>query len=88
MRQKRVKRLERPKKESLNDLLDNIAFYNTVFEFGPPRKQDLIRYYTSNWMFYKRKMDLAKSETKKVGYEKKYNYFWNIYCSLFPCTSV
>ena len=74
----------RQKKENLTDLLDNINYYTNIVNLGNPPLSILTRYYLSNWQFYKRKKENAKTEKRKIKYGGKAQVFWNNYNALFP----
>jgi hypothetical protein len=67
----------------LSDLEENVKHYSKALEFGPPKRRALKEYLISNWQFYKRKTEDAKTEIIRLKHEGKMNNYWKSYDSLF-----
>ena len=69
-------------KESLKNLLDNVEYYLGLLDLKDLKKPVLIKYYLSNYQFFKRKEENAKSDTKKRIYQRQYENFFGLYSFL------
>ena len=73
------------KKESLGELLDNSIYYKKQLlkELGDKKleKSTLVRYYFSNYQFYRKKFEDEKLNENKINYKKNFKNFWNLYSS-------
>tara|TARA_Y100000310_G_scaffold100335_1_gene98195 strand:+ start:388 stop:651 length:264 start_codon:yes stop_codon:yes gene_type:complete len=69
---------------SLKDLLNNVKYYASLMEIEPVLESIKIRHYISNWQFYKRKAENAKTKTMMLRHQQKMTEYWDLYCSLFP----